>query len=457
MPNFLNDKTKKILTVILKVIAVALFSLYIVRLFFNDYFIWIINGGRYGDLYYEARDIPQSIVRWSYTTAICLIPTAAFFKSKTLSKLTILFSVLALVLNLIYFNETFAYFVRNSDRAIYIQPNARKVYFIFELSLMLAFTVLYAFMNCKNLLFTNLKQLRNFFIYLPFIPLICLPVYFPQSIWGFTQIKMDYFSLPQILWILMIFATFFILVALYRNDTKEHKEIICCFLTIFLFQHYNSIYLMDLNASRLPFQLCNLGSYFILILFLFRKYKPMQKFFDFSFIANVPGAFVAIIAVDVNRGICSFWNIHYYLEHTWVFLLPLLFFALGIYKFPKEHALKHFFIGYTCYFIGCATLGIIFNCVLFKPETKFFNEVNYFYLFNALVLQVFSFAAFTRKWGVVWNEYTFYPLYMLFVYFGFMIICFASHILNDKLYRVGKEHDELRRLKIELREEKHNA
>lgn len=423
----------------------------------NDYFIWIINGGKYGEFYYEAKDVLQTITRWATTIAICLIPTAAFFKSKTLARMTVVFTIAALVLNFIGFDKTIYYFLKYSERGLQLSPGFRKFEFVFELVTISICLVLFIIINNKSLIFASWKEVLSFVIYTPFVILIAMPVYAPQSLIGFTQIKMDYFSVPHIIWIGMIFATFFILSALYRHDSMNHREIILCFLTLFLFQHYNSIYLMDLNASRLPFQLCNLGAYFMVILFLFRKSKKMQPFFDFSMIANVPGALIAIIAVDVNRGIGSFWNIHYYLEHTWVFILPLLYFVYGIYKFPKEHALKHFIIGFSIYFVGCASLGLLFNCVLYKPGDLFFTTVNYFYLFNDTVLQAFSFASFTRSWMVVWNGYVFFPIYMVFIYFGFIIICFTASLIYGKLYETAVEHAELRRLKLDLKKEKNNA
>lgn len=447
----------KITQLILKVLAVTVFVVYNFRLFMNDYFIWIINGGRYGELYYEAKDVLQTITRWATTITICLIPTAAFFKSKTLARMTVVFTIASLVLNFIGFDKTIYYFLKYSERGLQLNPGFRKFEFVFELVTISIYLVLFIFINNKSLIFASWKEVLRFVIYTPFVTLIAMPVYAPQSLIGFTQIRMDYFTAPHIIWIAMIFATFFILSALYRHDSLNHREIILCFLTLFLFQHYNSIYLMDLNASRLPFQLCNLGAYFMVILFLFRKSKKMQAFFDFSMIANVPGALIAIIAVDVNRGIGSFWNIHYYLEHTWVFILPLLYFVYGIYKFPKEHSFKHFIVGFTAYFVSCAVLGILFNCFLYKEGDPFFCNVNYFYLFNTLVMELFTFASFTRVWAVVWNGYAFYPLYMLFIYFGFIIICFVSYVVYEKFYETGKQHAELHRLKVELKKEKNNA
>lgn len=455
----LSDKSKKVFGIVLKVLACTLFTLYVARLFLNDDFVWVIKHSYYGESWHDRVDVPQTFVRWLHITAICLIPTAAFFKSKLLTRLTVVLTLTAFVLDIVYFKETLNYFTTNSFRAIYVEAPWRKVEYIAELVLMATFLFIYTVMNCKNLIFRSGKEVGKFFIYLPFVMLLTIPVYLPQSLFGFTTTKMNYFSGPHIAWILLIFITFFVLTALFRHDTKEHKEIVLCFLTLFLFQHYNSIYLMDLNASRLPFQLCNLGAYFLLILFIFRKAKCMQKFFDFSFIANVPGAFIAIIAVDVREGILSYWNIHYYLEHTWVFILPLLFFTLGIYSFPKENALKHFAIGFAAYFFACALLGILFNCVLYKENHWFFNRVNYFYLFSDLVLSFFSFMsfAFQPNLSIVWGGYSFHPIYMIAIGIGFMVICFVVHLMNDKFFRVAKEHIELHRINKQLKEEKNNA
>ena len=149
---------------------------------------------------------------------------------------------------------------------------------------------------------------------------------------------------------------------------------------------------MDFVASRLPFQLCNLGAYIVLIAFLLKK----QSLFNFVFLANVPGAIIALVAVDASQKLLSFWSIHFFIEHTWVFILPILAVLLKIFEKPKISGFKHFFIGFTIYFLVCATAGIILNCFYYEPFHPFFNKVNYFYISllnnikNSIFLSLFN-------------------------------------------------------------------
>ena len=203
---------------------------------------------------------------------------------------------------------------------------------------------------------------------------------------------------------------------------------------------------MDFNMKRLPFQLCNLGAYLILISVIIKK----QSFFNFVLIANVPGSLIALCMPDVNEGMLSYWKIHFYIEHMWVFIIPLLAVSLRIFERPKKNALKHFMIGFSCYFMVCALGGIVANCFLYKPFDQFFNKVNYFYIFDTTVLGVLPFLNFTRYYAVTWGGYTFYPLYMLLIYILFSIYCGIFYYIYKRLCIVGDNHFEVRKMRIDM-------
>ena len=267
------------------------------------------------------------------------------------------------------------------------------------------------------------------------------------------------FSWKHVLYFLPTPIIFIVLYALFDHESYKNKEIIVSFLVIFLFVHYNSVYLMDLYASRLPFQLCNIGSMFMLVLLILRKTKIGQKFFDFAFIANIPGALIAFIFVDVkDMSILSFWNVHYLLQHIWVMVVPLLFVAFKIYKFPRKGAVLHFFIGFTIYFLICAGVGTMFNCFLYKDNDPFYNYCNYFYIFKNEVVQFLPFLSFTKKWAVYFKTvHPIYPIYMLFIYMMYFIYSLVCYLILDKLYKVACDHKQLKRMNQQYKEEIKNA
>ena len=161
---------------------------------------------------------------------------------------------------------------------------------------------------------------------------------------------------------------------------------------------------------------------------------------------------IAFLVPDTSEGMLSFWNIHFYIEHTWVFVIPLLAVALRVMPRPGKNSLKHFIIGFTIYFVLCAILGVVFNAYLYNPASDFYNKVNYFYIFDTTVLEVLPILRFTRLVPVIINGYTFYPLYMLVIYILFVVLCLVVNYVYIQLCKLGDEFFRLRQIRIELYE-----
>ena len=441
-------------TVLLKAIAVALFVLGNVRCFLNDNFIWVINGGNYGEVYYEVKDIGQSLLRWGMYLSYMIYPVAAFFRKRTPRNIALYFSLPVSLLAVLRYSDFIPYFTTGhgdpASRGILTAEWVRHTEFSLELFLMLLFPLVLRFVIGHKMDVRKREEWRNLFLLLPLSILAAVPVYLPQSLFGFTAKFMVPFTPPHFAWLLTIVA---LLVGLYlgfRFCDYETRYALCVFLSLLLFIHYNSIYLMDLIMSRMPLQLCNLGAYLVLLAVLLR----WRGLFDFVLLANMPGALIALAVPDIDEGMLSFWNIHFYIEHTWVFIIPILAVILRVMKRPEKGAEKHFFIGFTVYFLICALGGIIANCVLYIPYHRFFNRVNYFYLFDTVVIAILPFLKFTRYWGVNWGGYTFFPLYMLAIYVLFSAFCLMVFYVYRQLTRVGDDHFALRAIRIEQRRSK---
>lgn len=433
--------------IIIKSLAIALFVLINVRSFLNDNFIWTINGGTYGHIYYEKHDYLQSILRWALMVAEISIVCASFVQTRTIRNIAIYFGLPAILLCTFFYSDFLQYFITNSGRAIYAPSTFRHIQFVLELSLGMIIPLLLRITQGHKFDVKNKKEWGYFGIILPLAIITTIPVTVPQSLFGFTNQFMKPFTTPHFIWLAIVICIYASLYFGFRFKKRETRYALILYLSLYLFVHYNQIYLMDFNMKRLPFQLCNLGAYLILIAIIIKK----QSFFNFVLIANVPGAMIALGLPDINEGMLSYWNIHFYIEHMWVFIIPLLAVSLRLFERPKKDALKHFFIGFSCYFAICAIGGIVANCFLYKPFDMFFNKVNYFYIFDTTVLGILPFLGFTRSLAVTWGGYTFYPLYMLLIYTLFSIFCILFYYLYTKLCIVGDNHFEVRRMRIDMR------
>ena len=446
----------KILDISLKVAAITLFTFYIVRNTLSDHFIWTINGGTYAQVYYKKHDYLQSFLRWGYLVSVVLLPCAAFYKSKTLHRFAFVLSLANVVLSIIYYQNYMAYFLKSfvdptSVRGIITAPWFRHFEFDVEIIMMGIATIIIGLRTNKELLFRKWKDVMYFFAYLPALFLAAIPVYVPQSLIGFTDLYMKLFSVQHAVWLGGTVALCIYMFFLFRNKPKIIQKIVVCFMCLFVFQHYNSMYLMNLNASRLPFQLCNVGSYFMLVAYIFHKRPSFQKFFDFIFIINIFGTIVATIGFDLGEGLMSFWNVHYYLEHIWIFSIPFLMVAFGIYKLPGKGCYKHAVIGFTIYFVLCLGIGLIFNAYCYKPGDRFWNKVNYFYLFDHTVTDLLSFMKPLYKYSVHINGYAMNFFIPLVIYAMYVPGAFVTFLVSRKVCEVAKDHTELHKRKLALK------
>lgn len=435
------------INIIVKSLAIALFVLINVRSFLNDNFIWTINGGTYGHVYYKRHDYLQSLLRWGLLVAQVSIVCSAFVKTRTIKNIAIYFGLPIVLVCTLFYSDFLTYFLTDSGRAIYAPSAFRHIEFILELSLSLIIPLMFRFIQKHKFDIKNKKEWGYFAIILPLAIITTIPVTVPQSLFGFSNKFMKPFTTPHFVWLALILAIYVALYFGFRFNKKENRYALLLYLSLFLFIHYNQIYLMDFNMKRMPFQLCNLGAYLILIAIVIKK----QAFFNFVLIANAPGSMIALCVPDINEGMLSYWNIHFYIEHMWVFIIPLLAVSLRVFERPQKNAIKHFLIGFTCYFGFCALGGILANCVLYKPFDMFFNKVNYFYLFDNTVLSILPFLSFSRKLAITWGGYTFYPIYMLSVYVLFSIYCIIFYYIYRQLCIVGDNHFDVRRMRIDTR------
>ena len=442
----------------IKIAAGVMFAFITLRGFLNDKFITQIKWGYFEGRLFNETDIPTAILRWIQYTSFFVTTTAVFYNNRIFKNIAKYVFLPFNIVNTCFVNKHLSYFLEESNvklgtiRGITLPGNVRTPLVLIEFILLLVVGASLFLMDAGKKNYSLGKEITLSAVYTPVMIALTPPTYIFQSIWGFTSEKMDVFGVYHFIWFAVLAVLMIAIYFLYRLKDKDTRWSVIAFLSFYLFVHYNTIYLMDFVAARLPLQLCNLGAYLILAAVIFKN----QKFFDFVFIANVIGALIAIFAVDVSNNLLSFWTIHYTAEHTWVFLLPLLMVALRLYKLPnyKEKALLHFFIGFTIYFAVCWAGGFVFNCYAYDPTTKFLNRVNYFYIYNTTVVEAFPFLGFTRLVKATVNGYEFYPIYQLVIYGGYMAGCVAFYFLILFLQGVAKRHFEARKIRIRALEEK---
>ena len=434
----------------LKIISIIYIGIGFFRFMLSDSFIWVINKGIYDGVYYENQDILQTILRWGQNLTYVVFAMAIFFDSRLFKNISIFICLPFTVLNIVFFNDFMAYFmgeiVSTPGRGIFAPKLFRIIYFSTELTIALLIPLLFIIIDKHFFNFKSKEEWKNFIVSLPFIFITLMPVYVPQSLFGYTKITTAALTIGNLIWIFITLFEIAILFVVFRFKDYRQRYMLCMYLALALFMHYNSLYLMGFSISRLPIQLCNLGAYFFVFALIFKN----QAFFNFSFLANIVGTIIAMVAPDTSGGFAGFWNIHFLIEHMQVLAVPMLCMLLRVFKRLESNALKHLAIGFTCYFLFCWLTGTILNgCA----EQGGYGKVNFFYIFDLeKAFGYFPFLSFTESVHLQIGKFEMWPIFQIIIYAGFLALCIGFYFFMMKFYEFLDDHFELRKARIDMYE-----
>ena len=417
------------------------------RFMLSDSFVFVINGAYYDEVLYEATDHLQSILRWGYYLNYAVLPMAIFFESRLFRNIASYVCLPFSILSAYFFNNYMTYFLDPAGRGLDMTPTFRHVYFIVELVFAIALPILIQICYRHVFRVTDYKEWLRFIFVLPIIILLMMPVYVPQSFIGYSKMIASRGSDLHVIWIALLAIVTLALYYIFRFRPYRDRYMLCVFLTIVLFFHYNSLYLMGFSIPRLPVQLCNLASY----LYLFAIFFKAKKLFYFCFIANLTGTLIAIITPDFSVGAVGFWNMHFILEHSLVFLIPVL--AMGLRIFPRidRSALKYSAIGFTFYFIFCLVSGMLLNGYSDVTGTS----VNYFFLFDIeKAFNMFPIFSFAGKVHWQFGRFEVYPIFVALIYVVFQLLCVIYYNVVHFIYKFEDDHLALRGSAIDLYEKR---
>lgn len=440
-----KNKKETSLNLFLKIITLVFGVITTFKYFLSDSFIFVINGSVFNNVFYDKTDVLQTIIRWGYNLNFAVLPMAIFFDSRLFKNIASYVCLPFSVLSAVYFNHFMAYYLSTQGLGLHFTECFRYLYFVLELTLAISIPVI---MQIKHKHLFNVKDKKEwlyFFLALPFIILLVMPPYVPQSLFGFSKVIVKVGAPYHYVWAGITVALIIALYYLFRFKDYKTRYMLCVFLTIVLFYHYNSIFLMGFTLPRLPIQLCNLAAYIYMIAIPFKR----QKLFGFCALANIAGALVAFILSDFSVGAFGFWNMHFLYEHSLVLIIPVLTIALRIFPRINKKAIKYSFIGFSIYFVFCLVLGTILNGYSDVTGTR----VNYFFLFD--LNKAFSYFPILTKTGKVvleFGRFELYPIVALIIYSAFTVFYLLIYYLLKKWYVFEDDRLALRESAIEIYE-----
>ena len=438
--------------VFLKSITVAFCALGFIRLWLPDAFAFVYNGAYINGENVKNADFLQSILRWGAFASYSVLPMAVFYKGRFFRNVASYFCLPFSIACAFYFNDFMGYFLIDKRLGVHFDVSVwlRYTMFILELVFAISIPILLQIKKRHYLDVKNPREWVKFIGGLLLIIPITMPSYMLQSLIGFVDNdEPPILGTMHIVWIIITLVFIIALYYAFRFKSYEERLMLCMFLTLVLFFEYNSFYLSGITIKRLPFQLCNIASYFYLIFMVFK----LKKMFHFCFLANIVGTIIAIFVFDLAEGYLCMNNVNYMIEHTLVLAIPALCMGLRIFPRVTLKSFKYYFIGFTSFFVSVFALGTIFNA---RIENKV-DKVNYFYMLDRDFLfgrenGIIKPLNFLQNWCVEIGGLEFYPLIPLVVYLGFTFGCFLFYLLVRYLYKFEDDHLDLRRSSIDLYE-----
>ncbi len=407
---------------VLKGMTVAFCLIGLVRLFLSDAF---------PETALNMADPYQVFLRWGYYTSYAIIPISIFFDSRLFRNIASYFTLPVAIVAAISFEDTFAYFTAPGAGGFYCALWFRYCFYILELVLAISLPALMQLQYKHVINIKDKKEILNLIVALPLIHLQMMPAYIPQSINRDPQISMSMFGPLHLGWIVLLIAEGVLLHFIFRKRSEKDKYLLLVFLVFAQMYNTNSAMLRGMTLSRLPLQLCSIAAFFYFYTILSKN----RKMFNFCYLANIVGGFIAIVLAAFDVAPLQFWNIHYMYEHAFVMLVPILAMSLGIFPHLDRSAVKDMFKYFSIYFFCAFIGGTIINGLDTVPGTY---PVNCFYMFDLdEALSYLPFVGFVGKVHWEFKGFEVYPLLVGVIYSVFTLLNMLFYFMTQGLYKIG--------------------
>ena len=432
-----------------KTAVVIWMCLYFVNLFLPDGLV--LRSYDNISYYTSGENVWVVLLRWCNDLAFLVLPVAVFFKKKVFIKITGYFLLIACLLNVVAYFVNIEFFTSTLGAGIAeirFLPDAVKQFLRDEIFRSVWFGLI-SFIELMIIVFVimrnldvlkqkaNIKEIFTGLCVFLMLFISIIPIYAPQYLFGGYSLvgenNFDNFEMGtpfHFIWIAAVILEGIVLTLLFKKKSYQDKYILILMLALSLVMQYNQMFTCvgEITTHRMPFQLCNMAGFFILLMLLTKS----ERVYHFTLIINSVGAIIAMVLCDTTPyGVAYVMNVHYILEHTVVILAPILCATLGLFPKLKNKHVLDFIVGFTLYFGFVHFVGSIFTGIkeLGGPNADYWN-CNYLFMFNkAETSNIVGFVAplFDIKFKL-FDFYTF-SLVQLLIYVAFLAICVGVFFL----------------------------
>lgn len=417
--------------VVLKVLAVLLFTSYVIGLNFENALDDVFNVLLVDVKSTEPAYAPDTwifspgmtvfihILRWLTTILIAMSVISSFIKSKHAKFLSTFLGPVLIVLNLIFLDQHLI--------AVYGEVNYlkyRSILIMIQIMITIVIVTINWFNLIKDKLWPNKKEVRDTILLFLGSLIFLMPLGFIYNLFGKYGEVAENFNKVHLFLISLYIALIFVIYFALKKRTFETRKMFLTYMVIAgVFQYF---YLERRGYGGLPLHLCNTAVILLFIAYVFNS----RRVFYFTYFANVLGAFVAIMLPNYSSDVFSIGVMHFSYSHFLVFVIPILSVALKIFEKPKLKDMRKAIGIFTLYYILVVFLNAWFNN---------YESVDYFFTygfditkrFNLQWLQTDYVASFTYK-GLTFK---FFYVYQILLYLGFVFLMFMSWYVYDLVYQ----------------------
>jgi ABC-2 type transport system ATP-binding protein len=426
---YIGFKKPKYAALSLKIGAGILAIIYFFRLFSLDYFEELSNAQTV---------IPHSFLRIlyvllrAYTSGTILVTLVTpFFNNRTFSLILSRFVPIVAIINFILIKLNGQAFLGPS----FSWANLRMFQFGLEQGLLLSIGCL-AFLTYRfEKEDLTAKRIAKAFGIFSLTTLLVMPLFTFRGIFGpLGQTPKD-FNLLHRMVLYFCFLAPAVLYIVFRSKPYEDRYLLTVLIAVAgIFTYFNNYEFASFTIlTKWPLHLCNTAILLMFIAFVFRS----KTFFYFNYFINVIGALIALVIPSISSDFFSVTSMHYWINHFYAFMLPLLGVALHIFPRPNFKLITTSIGVFSIYFVVVAFINSWFY--------NYDKGVNYFFLnddFLAKKFGILKTLRFNGIYDIPMGNLTFrvYPWYWLGIYIGFIFLTFATWFVYDALYKVSDHH-----------------
>lgn len=439
-----SEKFNIITNKVLKILAIVYASIMLISILLPDAFCLCFSQE---ELASSSRSVSYILVRWFSMVSFVVLPLSIFFKNRTIKNIAIYFSTIITIISVFFYPQYLSDFTSTMGRGLnsipvisagfknfLINPTFRSIWFGIILFLQFSIPVVLALQEKHIFNFKNKNEYINFFIILPLVILSIIPIYVPQHLFGYTNLILEAYGVAHICWLLLIIIEIVAMFFIFRKKDMETKNVLLFVLSLSLIMQYLQMFsAISINIERLPLQLCNIGSFFILISLITKN----KKIFNFTVIINVVGVLFALAMPDLDgKGLFYLYNMHFMLEHGNVLIIPILALMLNVFPRLDKKALRDCLVGFGIYFVAVWSLGTMFNAISSATGNGFYTA-NYLFMFlpeKAAKLLPFTKALFDINFKIGYA--TFYPVIQLIIFVVFCAVCVLLFFAIQLIYYI---------------------